>query len=118
MIEVILYVLAVFAVWAYMTVTTWERYLAVMALKRARDAGKLSGSSKAWGYAVAARAVVTDAIYNMVFGTIMFCQPPTEFLFTARLERNMKRDDWRGVQARYWCRSMLDAFDPDGKHCG
>lgn len=125
MTPIIVYAAVAVAAWFWLTATTWERYLAVMALKRARDRGGLTLMSKVFGYPVAARGVVTDALYNIVVGTLMFAplgNParalPREWLFTTRLERHIREGGLRGRVALAFCRRLLNDFDPDGKHCG
>lgn len=125
MTTIIVYAAVIVAAWFWFTATTWERYLAVMALKRARDRDKLTLASRVFGYPVAARAVVTDALYNVTLGALPFIvlgNPlgalPREWLFTDRLERHIREGGPRGRLAHWMCRRLLDDFDPDGKHCG
>jgi len=101
----------------YLTATTWERYLAIMALKRARDRGTLTTTSKVFGYPILARGVLMDVLYNVVVGTVIFVDVPREWMFTSRLQRYIRAGGWRGKVAYWMCHRLLNAYDPDGNHC-
>lgn len=116
--------IALVAVWYYATLTTYERYAAVMSYRRARDAGKLTPEAKWFAYPSSLRAVVTDAAYCWTMGWwpfILLGNPlaaiPREALFTAYLERMIRLGGLRGRVARWFCRGILDPLDPDGRHC-
>jgi len=128
MLETTLYTLAAvtayLAAWYAMTAGVWQRYLAVMALRRARDNGGLTAASKLFGYPVAVQAVLIDALYNVLFGWFPYVflgNPikalPREWMYTHRLERHIADGGLRGRVAQYFCRKLLDPFDPDGQHC-
>lgn len=115
---------AVAGAWYYGTLTTYERYAAVMAYRRARDSGKLTAEAKWFAVPSAARALVTDATYNWIMGWwpfLLLGNPlraiPREARFTHYLERQIRGGGVRGRLARWMCRGMLDPLDPDGKHC-
>lgn len=96
---------------------TWGWYLSVMHLDSARRRGKLTPAAKVLGYPWLAVGLVVDALFNIVVGSLIFLEPPREFLFTARVSRLNDGEDWRGKLARWFCTQLLDPFDPDGKHC-
>lgn len=70
-----------------------------------------------WYYISAAVALVSDVLFNFVFGTVSFLELPQEWLFTYRCSRHLKDRGWRGKIARWFCRNFMDPFDPDGRHC-
>ena len=109
-------VLLGFLIWFGASVT-WVMYLAIMALKRQRD--RLTWVAKTFAYPVLYTGLITDAIYNVIIGTVIFIQWPKEWLFTDRLERNLASSrGWRWKWARWFCVNLLDPFDPAGRHCG
>lgn len=97
---------------------TWIFYLAVMALIRARDEGKLSPVALWLGYPVVAVGLAFDFVLHVVVGTVVFLEPPREWLLTQRLSRLIRTDrGWRGNLAVWVCLNLLDTFDPAGRHC-
>ncbi len=94
---------------------TWVHYLAVMNLARNRN--KLTPFSRFWAYSVLAVGYPLDMLFNAIFGTLFFVELPREWLFTNRCSRWLDDDSWRGSLARWFCRNMLDPFDPRGRHC-
>jgi len=95
----------------------WTLYLAVMNLKR--NEATLTPVAKAFGYPIYYLGLVTDFLYNVIVGTIVFAELPKEWLLTGRLQRHIRGDRWlwRWGVANWFCRNFLDAFDPSGKHC-
>lgn len=94
---------------------TWFWYLAVMHLKHNKD--KINSSAKFFGYPWILFAYITDVLFNWIVGTILFIEIPKEFLFTARVSRHIKNSGWRYRLAVFFCKNLLDPFDPSGKHC-
>lgn len=95
----------------------WALYIIVMALQRARRAGTLSRAAFALGAPLIVAGVLLDVLVNMVLMTALLLEWPREWLVTARLKRHCGADTWRGAVARWVCHKLLDAFDPDGRHC-
>lgn len=94
----------------------WIFYLAVMSLKRAQDAGRLSISAKVFGYPVLFAGLVLDFFVNVTLCTALFLELPREMTVTARLKRhNRKSDGWRQRLAA-WFEPLLDPYDPSGDH--
>lgn len=98
------------------TFYTWGAYLAVMNLMRVKET--LTFETKCFAYPLAAIGVISDFLYNVIVGTIIFVELPREYLLTKRLKRHLERDNWRGAMSRWLCRHLLDPFDPKGTHCG
>lgn len=94
----------------------WGFYLAVMTLKRARDAGKLKGIAYALGVPIVAVGLILDFYVNVVFGSIVFFDLPKETTFTARLKRYAAQPGTRRFTLTVWFAALLDIFDPDGYH--
>lgn len=103
---------AVFAIWL-----TWGLFLMVMLLKRNLETKNLPIEAKVLGYPWLAVMIVADFIFNVTVGTVMFLDIPRDLLFTKRLDRMLDRSGWRRKLAQYICRTLLDPFDPDGRHC-
>lgn len=96
---------------------TWIVFLAMMALKRSQMAGKLTIYTKVLGYPWLAAFILLDFLFNMTMGSLMFADPPREFLFTSRLNRYLRGVSWRKTLAFGICSVLLDQFDPEGYHC-
>lgn len=98
------------------TFFTWGMYLSVMNLVRFKD--HLSLETKVFAYPLVVVGVLADFVYNVVVGSILFLEPPREWLLTTRLKRHLGEDGYKGNLARWVCRHLLDPFDPKGTHCG
>ena len=98
------------------TFWTWGAYLSVMSLMRVKEI--LSWETKLFAYPLAAIGVISDFLYNITIGTVLFLELPREYLLTKRLKRHLNDDDFQGSIARWLCRHLLDPFDPKGTHCG
>jgi len=106
--SVIAGVIAVYALWVF--------YLAVMNLRRAKEAGKLSKMVLVIALPVLVTAYVIDVLVNVSLATILFVDLPREWTFSHRLERYSTGDDWRAAVALWIAVHMLDPFDPSGSH--
>ncbi len=99
---------------------TWFWYLAAMHLKHNKD--KLNWVVKFFGYPWFLVALIIDVLFNIIVATILFLELPRpqdkEWLFTARVSRHIKGTGWRQKEAIFWCKYLLDPFDPSGNHCG
>lgn len=98
------------------TFYTWGLYLSVMMLMKHKDT--LTTETKFFAYPLAFYGVLVDFLYNMTVGTLLFVELPREWLLTKRLKRHLEDDNWRGTMSRWFCRHLLDPFDPKGTHCG
>lgn len=107
---VALAVLSVYGLWVF--------YLAVMNLKRAKDAGTLRPWARRLGGPVLFVGVLLDLLVNWLVFTVLLLELPRETLVTARLKRHLASGaGWRYRVARWFCADLLDAFDPSGCHC-
>ncbi len=96
----------------------WIFYLAVMNLKRAKDAGTLRPWARRFGGPVLLLGVLLDVLVNWIVFTVLLIEWPREALVTARLKRHIQTGaGWRHRVARWFCADLLDAFDPSGCHC-
>lgn len=95
----------------------WLFYLAVMNLKRAKDAGKLSRTAYVLGLPILFVGYLLDAAVNLIIFTVILFELPKELLVTARLSRLQHGTGWRATLARWFCVNLLDQFDPTGCHC-
>ena len=89
-------------------------YLAVMSLARHE---KYNLFQKIIFYPIVVIGLVVDVLFQISVGTVLFLEEPKDWLFTARLIRHVKKDNWRGKLARFMCKNLLDLFDPSGSHC-
>ena len=96
---------------------TWLFYLAVMNLKRAKDAGTISRVALFFGYPVLFIGLLLDLTLNIAVCTVLFLDLPRETLMTGRLKRYNETDTgWRKDLALWFAHNLLDVFDPSGKH--
>lgn len=94
----------------------WIFYLAVMGLKRAKDAGLLNKTALVLGYPVLITGYLLDAFVNIFVMTLVLLELPEELTVTSRLKRHIKEGaGWRLDLAR-WFIPLLDPFDPSGRH--
>lgn len=100
-----------------MIYTLWLFYLAVMNLKRANDANKLTNTAYYLGLPILIVGYTLDVLANMLPVSVLFLEFPRELVVTARLSRHIQGDGWRSRLARWFCRNLLDQFDPSGCHC-
>jgi hypothetical protein len=99
---------AVYALWIF--------YLAVMNLKRVRDAGQLHKLALWLGMPVLAVGYVLDALVNVFIMTPILLELPREATVSERLKRHNRRSTgWRKAVA-VWFEPLLDPFDPSGDH--
>jgi hypothetical protein len=96
----------------------WIFYLAVMNLKRARDNKTLTKTALVLGYPILLIGYAADILLNISVCSVLFLELPKEFTVTARVQRHLYTGSgWRENLAGWFCHNLLNAFDPDGKHC-
>jgi hypothetical protein len=113
--------------WFLATAFFWFIYATLMRLRDKRE-NYARGTVKWWaitivGYLLLIVGYPYDVLYNLSYGSLMLWQLPRrdvtgtfEWTFTARLQRTVYRNDWRGFVARFICRYMVEPWDAD--HCG
>lgn len=94
----------------------WVFYLAVMSLKRAKDAGQLSKTALVFGAPVLWVGYLLDAFVNITLMSIVLLEFPKEILVTDRLIRHSKAESGWRLKVVYWFQPLLDPYDPSGKH--
>lgn len=94
----------------------WILYLAVMNLKRAKDAGLLSKTAIALGTPVLIVGYLLDFALNVFVMTLVMLELPRETTVSERLKRhNQTSTGWRLAVVR-WFEPLLDPYDPSGDH--
>lgn len=100
----------------------WLLYLAVMNLKRSKDAGTIPRTALWLGYPILIVGLLVDWLVNVIVFTVLFMDLPgtaTE-LVTGRLKRyayNINHMGSKRQKAAHWFAAhLLDPFDPSGKH--
>ena len=97
------------------TYALWVLFIAVMGLKRAKDAGLLTTTAKVLGYPVLIVGYVLDCFVNFTVMTVLLLEIPQETTVTARLSRHNQGTGWRKAIAA-WAEPLLDPYDPSGDH--
>lgn len=96
----------------------WGLYVLVMGLYRAHLARKLTPLTYALGAPWLALGLAADVIVNLTVASVVFLEPPREWLVTDRLQRHIFGSaGWRFELADWICNHLLDVFDPTGNHC-
>lgn len=111
----------ILAAYTFATVyALWLFYLAVMHLARAREAGTLSRTALYLGYPLFLIGYLLDVFVQVVIASVVFLDIPRDWTLTGRLKRYINTEpagSWREKVAVWFCAHLLNAFDPDGKHC-
>lgn len=96
----------------------WTLYLAVMNLKRARDAGKLSKPAYVLGLPLLYGGLLLDVLVNLTVCTVILREIPRkgEWTVSQRLSRHVAGSGWRQAIAVWVGTYLLDPYDPSGKH--
>lgn len=109
----LLYTLAAFG----LSYALWVFYLAVMNLKRVKDAGKLGKVALVLGTPVLVVGLVLDLLVNVLVMTVLLLEIPQETTVTARLKRHKRESTgWRLRVTNWFASELLDHFDPSGTH--
>jgi protein-S-isoprenylcysteine O-methyltransferase Ste14 len=96
---------------------TWLFYIAVMSLKRAKDAGTIPRFALVIGYPALFMGLIFDLLCTLTVGTVLFLDLPRELTLTARLKRyDALKTGFRYRITRWLADNLLDPFDPSGKH--
>lgn len=106
-------VAALLFLWAF-----WYCYILVMGLYRAHLAGRLNRFTYALALPALLVGYAMDVLANLTIASVVFLEPPREWLVTNRLKRHIERGTgWRAAKANWICTHLLDFFDPSGDHC-
>lgn len=104
---------AVGFLWAF-----WGMYVLVMGIYRAHLSHRLKGLVLVLSLPFVAVGYLMDVFANVTIASLVFLEPPREWLVTGRLQRYIAQGKgWRYVKAKYICDHLLDVFDPSGDHC-
>lgn len=94
----------------------WIFYLAVMNLKRAKDAGQMSKTVKILCTPVLIVGYLLDTFVNVFVMTVILLEMPDELTVTARIKRHhAESTGWR-LRVVLWLEPLLDPYDPSGDH--
>lgn len=113
--EFLLYVLDAFGA----IYVLWLFYLAIMNLKRAKDAGTMTPVARVLGYGIAVPGLILDVIVNVTVGTVLFLDAPhlSRLTLSARMSWYYNNDTgWRRDLSEWFARSLLNTYDPSGEH--
>jgi hypothetical protein len=100
--------------WAF-----WGLYVLVMGLYRAHLDKRLSRAAYVLAAPFLAVGAAVDVLANLTIASLVFLEPPREWLVTSRLQRHNRDHEsgWRGDLSEWICTHLLDVFDPTGNHC-
>lgn len=99
----------------------WILYLAVMCLKRAKDAGRLPREGRIFGAPLLIFGLLLNAFINATLLSIVFLELPKwregEWTFSERVGRHCKYSTgYRKRVGCYLCKRWLDPYE-EGGHC-
>ena len=103
----------IYAIFLFYVTLTF--YLAVMNLSRHKDS--LDNTQKVIFFPIVLIGILSDVLFRWTVGVVIMADVSPNMLFTAVLQRHVKKDTWRGKVSRFLCSKLLDKFDPSGKHC-
>lgn len=110
---------AIFAVAGYL-LAFWYLYVLVMGFYRAHLDKQLTGIKFVLALPALILGYAVDLLTNWTIATVVFAEFPRTGgeLVTTRLSRYMNGPDCVHKKWAYAiCNSLLDSFDPTGKHC-
>jgi hypothetical protein len=105
--QVLWFVVSLVSLW----VSVIWAFIAVMHAKLIVEREKLTLFWRVHMVPLALVGIVLDALFNLVFGTIMFRERPHELLFTSRVKRHSLGSGRRKRLADWWARN-LNQIDP------
>lgn len=94
----------------------WIFYLAVMNLKRAKEAGLLNKTALVLGTPLLLLGYLVDFLMNITVMTLVLLELPQETTVTARLKRHHKESTGWRLAVVLWFEPILDPYDPSGDH--
>ena len=108
-----------FILWTLLAVyTLWPLYVFCMAMLKARTEGKTTVFAWTLAFPLVITAIALDISLNYtVFSVLTWDFPKKgEYTFSQRLERLVQDSGWRGKLSRWLALSLLDPYDPSGRH--
>ena len=98
----------------------WPLYVFVMAMLRARAAGTTTVTAWFLAFPLVVSAITLDILLNYTLFALLTWDTPRkgEVTFSQRLDRLVTDGGWRGRAARWLAKTLLDPYDPTGKHIG
>ncbi len=100
-------------------VMLWSDYVAIMNLKRCKDAGTLTRPAEILGTYVLIRGQLLNALVNITWMTVILGNAPKELRVTYRIVRMLEFGTPRQKRICLNIRtSYLDNLDPAGVHKG
>lgn len=91
-------------------------FLAVMSLKIASDAGRLTPAGKVLGYPILAIGYLLDFFVQTTLAVLLFLELPRETTVSGRVKRHCKGTGWRASLAIWMREQLLKPYDPSGGH--
>lgn len=111
------------AVFVLDTWALWVLYLGVMNLDRVYDAGQFPPGAERVARLTLFVGYIQDFVYNIVWASVLFLDPPRELLVTSRLRRYKYGDrnlpsvsGWRLALTYWFVDNALDPYEHDGQH--
>lgn len=96
----------------------WIFYVAVMAMRRAKENGTLSKPALALGIPVLIVGYALDVAIAIVLMPFLFLDRWRSWTVTGTLKYHLYNSSgWRETMAAWFCVNLLNVFDPDGRHC-
>lgn len=94
----------------------WVLFLAVMNLKRAKEANLLNKTAVVLGTPLLLVGYLVDFLMNVTVMTVVLLELPQETTVTARLKRHHKESTGWRLAMVLWFEPILDPYDPSGDH--
>ena len=105
--------------WLFLCVyALWPLYVFVMAMLRAKEAGLTTKTALVMAFPLIVVAIALDIVLNYTLFAVLLWDFPKqgEYTFSQRLSRLVRGNDWKAHCADWIAKSLLDPFDPTGKH--
>ena len=97
-----------------LTLVTWLFYIAIMHLRMVRHS--LHPVAKVNAYILLFFGLILDFLLNVTVASVLFHEPPKEWLLTERLKRMKREGNAYQRAVAYWiCEHLLNQFDD--VHC-
>ena len=96
----------------------WPLYVFTMAMLRAKEAGLTTITAWALAFPLVVVALLLDIALNYTLFALLLWDFPQkgEYTFSQRLSRLVRGDGWKACVADWIAKSLLDPYDPSGRH--